>query len=81
MLNNFVFMGKVKVVNSFPLLVMLSLETSEGEVFNFNITALKDTLDMNLLTKGSLVAVKGKLAGGLPVELVVDRLSIISVNK
>ena len=81
MLNHFVFMGKVKVVNTFPLLVMLSLETSEGEVFNFNITALKDTLDINLLTEGTLVAVKGKLVGGLPVELVVDRLSIISVSK
>ena len=80
MLNHFVFVGKVKKVNTFPLLLMLSLETSEGEVFNFNITALKDTLDINPLTEGSVVAVKGKLAGGLPVELLVDRLSIISIK-
>ena len=81
MLNHFVFVGKVKTVNSFPLLVLLSLETSEGEVFNFNITALKDTLDISLLTEGTVVAVKGKLAGGLPVELVVERLSILSMNE
>lgn len=81
MLNHFVFVGKVKAVNSFPLLILLSLETSEGEVFNFNITALKDTLDISLLTEGTVVAVKGKLAGGLPVELVVERLSIFSINE
>lgn len=80
MLNQFMFIGKVKAVNTFPLLTMLSLETSEKEVFNFNITALKDSLDINLLAEGSVVAVKGRLAGGLPVELVVDRLTIISIK-
>ena len=84
MINQFTFLGKVKEIHSFPAITLLSVEglaepnREEKPLINFNVTKVVTVCGKNFIDVGDTVAVKGYLSGGAPVELVAERVVIIT---
>ncbi len=82
MLNQFIFVGTVKDIHTFPAITLLTVECIEEPnkevqpTININITNLA-TSAVDTLEVGDMVATKCHIAGGSPVELVAQRVIII----